>query len=280
MESSNSSTIVPSGGGNTSTEVTPPLNEKKRQESPCVHWFVTLNLKKFQSSNKESLHNWIVKHTKTAVWQLEKGDSGNLHIQLTMSLKMKNRMTWLKRHFSKIAHLEKCEKVDASFKYCEKEESRIGGPWYHPEPINSQAIEDELADVELYDWQKEILCVIKEKPHHRRIYWVYDKIGNKGKTSLVRHILLNYDAVLLDGNKRDMAYAWNGQPIILFNFSRSKENKISYDAIESLKDGVIFSSKYESKPKIYNRPHIVCFANWTPDMNKMSMDRWKIMALN
>lgn len=279
MDIDNSSTAEPSDGGNTVTSFSPSPQQKKRQQSGKVHWIITINVTAWDSSNTRSLKEWLKIHSKANVWQIEKGESGNLHIQLTMSLREKKRLTWLKNHFSKIAHCEEVKALDKAFDYCQKSETRVAGPYYWPEQVNTTAIEDDLAGVELYEWQRKIIEIIKEKPHPRKIHWIVDQIGNKGKTSLVRHILLNYEAVLLDGNKKDMAYAWNGEPIVLFNFSRSKEGKVSYDALESLKDGVIFSSKYESKQKIFNRPHVVCFANWTPDIERMSLDRWEVLSL-
>lgn len=58
------------------------------------------------------------------------------------------------------------------------------------------------------------------------------------------------------------------------------ENYVSYEAIESVKDGIFFSGKYESGMTIFNQPHIICFANFAPDIGKMSSDRWKIFELS
>jgi len=54
------------------------------------------------------------------------------------------------------------------------------------------------------------------------------------------------------------------------------EEYISYGAMEKIKNGFYMSSKYESKPIIRNCPHIICFANFEPDYDKLSQDRWKV----
>jgi len=50
--------------------------------------------------------------------------------------------------------------------------------------------------------------------------------------------------------------------------------------MEELKDGVLFSGKYESKTKIYDIPHVIVFANFLPKENALSKDRLKIIDLN
>lgn len=280
MNSSNSSTLAPQDEGNTDPKRASSCVKKTKQPSGKTQWIVTINVKDWNSSNSSSLTQWIENHCTEAVWQVEKGESGNLHVQLTMVLKKKNRLTWLKRHFCQIAHLEEVVALEKAFDYCSKKETRILEPRYFPKPINAVAVEDELKYLEPYAWQKEILEIITTKPDKRKIYWYWDTSGCSGKTTLVRHILLNYDAILLDGAKRDMAFAWNGEPIVLCNFSRAREGKISYDGLESIKDGIVFSAKYESKQKVFNRPHLICFANWTPAVESMSSDRWIIKDIS
>lgn len=281
--SSNSSTIVPCEDGNTDPSASShdgSKEEKTKQPPPKAIWMITINVKDWNSSNSSSLDQWIKLHCKQSVYQVEKGDSGNLHVQLTMTLKKKNRLTWLKRHFCHIAHCEEVRNEEASFNYCCKSDTRIQEPRYYPEPINAVAVEDELKYLEPFAWQKEILEIITQKPHPRKIFWYWERTGAVGKTTLVRHILLNHNAVLLDGNKRDMAYAWTGQPIVIFDFERTREGRVPYGGLEKIKDGLIFSSKYESKPKIYNRPHVICFANWPPISETISEDQWVITELN
>ena len=49
-------------------------------------------------------------------------------------------------------------------------------------------------------------------------------------------------------------------------------NTFNYEALESLKNGAMFSPKYESKSKVYDMPHVIVFANWQPDRIGLSID--------
>jgi len=51
---------------------------------------------------------------------------------------------------------------------------------------------------------------------------------------------------------------------------------MNYGAIEQVKNGLVFSGKYESSMLIFNPPHVVIFANDTPDESMYSNDRWHI----
>lgn len=279
--SSNSSTIVPAEIGNTETSFQSPPTEKKKQPAPKATWLITINVKSWNSSNSSKLKLWISTHCSTAIWQIERGDSGNLHIQLTMTLRKKNRLTWLKNHFCKMAHCETVNNHEAAYNYTQKNDTREEGPYYYPEQICTDEIDDIIKTQGPLPWQKEILDMIKEKPHPRKIFWFYERKGAVGKTELARHIILNNpDALYVSGAKKDIIHAWKGQRILIFNFSRTNEGCVSYDAMESLKDGIVFSGKYDSCMKVYNRPHVICFANWKPDTSAISKDKWVVKELN
>ena len=69
------------------------------------------------------------------------------------------------------------------------------------------------------------------------------------------------------------------QPPIVFNLTRAGYDKIDYVALESVKDGIFMSGKYESGMVIYNCPHLVVFANLPPHRDQLSEDRWKIYQI-
>ena len=54
---------------------------------------------------------------------------------------------------------------------------------------------------------------------------------------------------------------------------------MNYEVIESVKNGVVFSTKYESQMKVFKTPHVIIMANFAPDESKMSSDRWDIRYL-
>lgn len=129
-------------------------------------------------------------------------------------------------------------------------------------------------------WQKQVMKILEEPVNERKIYWFYDKKGGVGKTKLSRYISLNYSALYLNNAKtKDIVYAIDNQKIMVFDFARSLEENINYGAIETVKNGICFSGKYASNNKIMDRPKVICFANFLPNVYSMSLDRWEIYEI-
>lgn len=138
----------------------------------------------------------------------------------------------------------------------------------------------EFTDVVLNDNQKVIMNHI-ENQNKRQITWVFDEKGNTGKTFLTQHLIAKHNAVrFTNGKTKDIAYAYNKESIVAFDFARSCEERINYQIIEDLKNGMLFSSKYTSQCKMFKPPKIVIMANFMPDKSKLSDDRWDIINLN
>ena len=62
--------------------------------------------------------------------QMEKGESGTPHLQLTVSFKTTHRLAAMKKIDPQV-HWEQARNVDRAIVYCMKEETRIAGPWEH-----------------------------------------------------------------------------------------------------------------------------------------------------
>lgn len=190
------------------------------------------------------------------------------------------------------AHIERAKKVEALKKYCEKEDTRKPGT--KPMKTVRKPLEDPLEGKELYDWELEILEMIKQKPHDRKIYWYYSKHGMAGKTMFAKNVCIRYRdaAIVLSGGAKDIKCGvakhferWD-LDIAMFIFTRSVEDYVSYEALEAVKDGLFYSPKYESSMVIMNTPHVIVFANFHPTLeNKdgkltLSPDRWVIKNIN
>ena len=83
-----------------------------------------------------------------------------------------------------------------------------------------------------------------------------------------------------NGKSADVKFAYKGQKVCVFDLSRSQETHVNYEVIESIKNGVVFSTKYESEMKVFSTAHVVIMANFGPDRSKMSEDRWDIRWLS
>lgn len=167
---------------------------------------------------------------------------------------------------------------DDNINYCSKENN------FKTNMTIKKKIKDPLENKELYEWQKKILELISQEPDDRTINYIWEAEGSRGKTSLAKHIVMNYNAIYVSGNSKDILYAISSKleeeiiDIVIIDIPRSVEH-ISYNAIEQIKNGIAFSSKYESKQVIFNSPHIIMFSNQEPDISKLSKDRWNIINL-
>lgn len=149
-----------------------------------------------------------------------------------------------------------------------------------------QYVDDNSPDKELPDhafrgWQADLNEFLNRAPDDRTISFVVDHEGNSGKTWFAHKYSQSHDGVqvLQPGKKADMAYALDSSIRVLFvDAPRSKQGEfLQYDFLEDVKNGYVFSTKYESRVKQLGRCHVVVMMNETPDMAKLSLDRYNII---
>ena len=128
--------------------------------------------------------------------------------------------------------------------------------------------------------QKEVLEKL-DNQNDRQVLWVSDRQGNSGKTFMTKWLLARGNAIRFTNAKSsDIAYAYTGQDIVIFDISRTIEGYFNYGICEDLKNGMLFCGKYASKSKVFVKPpRIVIMANWLPDKSAMSSDRWDILEV-
>lgn len=113
----------------------------------------------------------------------------------------------------------------------------------------------------------------------REVTWVYDKEGNTGKSYLSDYLISQGWQCFPNSKNEHLTYAIQPEAKgFIFDFSRSLQERVNYDIIEQVKNGRIFSSKYQSATKYFPVPKIIVMANFMPDMTKLSLDRWKIIV--
>jgi Putative viral replication protein len=138
----------------------------------------------------------------------------------------------------------------------------------------------EIVRHELREWQSILYSDLERQVDERKIIFIVDEKGNSGKSwfcDYVRELKPNVQ-ILTPGKKADMAYEFYTATEILFmDAPRSKQSEfIQYDFLEDVKNGRIFSTKYESQMKYFKPPHVVVMMNESPDMTKLSEDRYDI----
>lgn len=142
-----------------------------------------------------------------------------------------------------------------------------------------QQLKDQFKDATPKKWQAEALTKL-EQQDDRKVLWIVDEKGGMGKSWLADYLDSKGNCFLIEGGKRqDIAYAYNKQPIVVFDFTRQQEEQVNYSTIESFKNGRIFSNKYTSSLKRFPKAKVLCLSNFSPDTSKLSNDRWDIMTL-
>jgi len=139
----------------------------------------------------------------------------------------------------------------------------------------------------LKQWQQELYNYCLDIPSltdikAREITWVYDTVGRNGKSTLADKLVLELGAIKLPNSEiQHISYAYNGEPIIIFDFVRSLEKEVNYEVIEAILDPIVFSAKYASEIKYRASGAItMVFANFLPKLHAMSLDRWRILKLH
>lgn len=197
------------------------------------------------------------------------------HLQGWISFEKRNRPTSLK--LPKQIHWE-CGKGDknSNIDYCNKD-----GLYHTNVEDFDLGPEDILESKQLYKWQKDVIEIIKNKPDTRKIYWFWEPKGCVGKTTFCKYLTYLYNAVPLEGKKNDVLFCAASFPSLLYvwDIERDMEEHMRYGALEKVKNGYYMSAKYESKPINRKIPHIICFANFEPDISKLSADRWVIINI-
>jgi hypothetical protein len=135
-------------------------------------------------------------------------------------------------------------------------------------------------------WQKHFVDIFLDTPDRRTIYWIYDKFGGAGKSTLARYLQqTNDDVITVCGKSADVKYLvkqkfdttdGEGIRLVIYDVPRTSVGYISYTALEEIKGGNINSTKYECGNIMIPYPHLFVFANSLPDMNAVSNSRWKI----
>lgn len=139
----------------------------------------------------------------------------------------------------------------------------------------------------LKPWQSELLELVSGSAKHRKIIWCYEGVGGVGKSVFAKFLCVTRDAIFIDeGSKRDLVNVIfnkkdiDSRSIVVLDIPRSNGNKCSYKAIESIKNGLLCNTKYETGMMYFNNPHILIFSNFFPELNGLSLDKWMIFEIH
>lgn len=135
-------------------------------------------------------------------------------------------------------------------------------------------------------WQFEILELLKTEPDDRAVHWYWSEKGGIGKSQFAKYCVAKENCLFFEeGKKADIMHLIFEAPEerlgrIIIDVPRDNGNNISYKSVESIKNGMIYSPKYEGGYKLFNSPHIIIFANEPPQYERLSADRWNVKNID
>lgn len=154
-------------------------------------------------------------------------------------------------------------------------------PRYAESILRDYRVKQDISLLPLRAWQQHVLDYIASPVHPREIVFVVDTKGNAGKSYLAALVESQYDNVQImrPGKIADMAHEYDETTkILIVDVPRSKVEHFQYDFLECVKDGRLFSPKYDSLTKRFTSPHVLVFMNEEPDMEKLSVDRYVFIS--
>lgn len=232
----------------------------------------------------------MISGAKLFIYGFEKGENGTPHIQGYVRFKNQKGFKALKKLLP-TAHFEKAKGSDRdNFKYCSKEGDFKAN--FSPKLTRDdmkQMVLDSYKDVIWHPWQQSVIDLVDaaaratDDRSNRTIYWIYENTGNVGKSYLAKFLALRAGSIVCQGkavdvfNQVNVAIEAGTLPkFVLVDIPRVTLDFVSYNCLECLKNGMLYSGKYEGGVCFFPSPVVLCFANEMPKLEKMSKDRWDI----
>jgi hypothetical protein len=238
---------------------------------------------------------------KKYTYQLEEGkETGYVHYQGRGSLHKKRRFDELKKiataagwgdcHFTPSS--KESQKGDCF--YTVKLDTRIDGPWTDKDKQEAAYIpwQYQGLDQTLRPWQQAVWETADVRDA-RTINLIFDELGNNGKSTIASLMDLHKrgldlppmnDAEKLIQSVADILIARQERnPKVMFvDMPRAMDKKRlggMYTAIEQIKKGKVYDTRYAYKEWWFDSPQIWVFTNIEPDLSFLSRDRWKLWTI-
>lgn len=245
-----------------------------RWSNPPTNWQERMNL--FETKDLwKRVDKWVIGYeTKN-----DDGEDTTPHLQMAWSFAKKVRFGQIKKAWPSMR--AECKKKNSTLKqfrdYCIKEGD------YKTNIVFPRELKFPIMD---RPWQKQILELIATEPDDRSIYWFWEPDGLNGKSKFCKYLAAKHAAILIPPKSGDAFHtiakcceAGTAIDLIVYDIPRQGANFINYPAMEAIKNGMVVSGKYEGGQFLFESPHIICFANFEPEYQALSADRWKITRL-
>ena len=202
------------------------------------------------------------------------------HLQGWGKLKKKKRFSSVQKILKGI-HIEKSiSNEEDNERYCSK-----GGDYF------KFGFPPEIKIItSLRPFQQSLLNIILGPVMENKVIWIYDPIGQLGKTEFLRYCFVKYNIPFTFGGKCSdiinlvfncKEYLLNtDKACFIYNLGRADDlDKVSYKSMEQISDGCISNNKFETGCFVCNKPHIVVLANGLPKLSCLTSSRWLIYTI-
>lgn len=225
-------------------------------------------------------------------FQLERGESGYVHYQCRVSMKSKMRqpqvlssLPWNWVHISPTSKENRTNNF-----YVTKEDTRVLGPWTDTD--FDVYVQKRFIDCKLRPWQNALIDTFEER-EDRLVNVLIDEDGNKGKGFITAYChchKMGFRVPPINDAKDMMAIMCDrcldvldhDIKAVFLDLPRSMpKNKLQgiYSAVEQIKDGYLYDTRYRFRECWIEPPVIWVFTNVVPDGDYLSMDRWRFWKI-
>lgn len=258
----------------TDTVDTPSRNTRSRAWCFTINNFLEEDLAQVRALDGE------------CVCGIERGKNDTPHLQGVVRFESARTFQSIKKLLPR-AHVEKCASWVKSKQYCAKDGNLVRNL---SDTQTHRVCKDPLENITLRPFQQEIVDLLHSPDlgnDTRTIRWYWEPTGNVGKTSLAKHLCIKWpkNILYLSGKAADIKFAVSGfvkkntLKMAIFDLTRTSEQFVSYEALEAIKNGIFFSGKYEADMCIFDSPEVIVFANFPPEVSKLSADRWLVKKI-
>ena len=232
------------------------------------------------------------------VFQKEKGESGTPHFQGAVQWKTTREIVALVKKLPGIHWEVMRGSWQEAQDYCDDPSKDVLEPPLYFECSPRKRLQFRIQPFMRSEWQAGLWDLVHGPAPFREIHWYWEATGNVGKTSIAHDIIVDFMmrkevALLVSGKAADIksaiatSMAEKGSKVgkvpkvLIWDLPRTRQSYIDYAGLEEVKNGIFFSGKYESGMILMpESPHVIVFANFPPEREKLSGDRWVVHDLN
>lgn len=227
-------------------------------------WSNRVNL--FRFLKEKDSHKWLVGY--------ETGKGGYKHIQARFNVSMGKDDAFLcLKMLIPQAHLEECSDV---WDYEAK-----GGVFVSSDDTK----EMRQTRFGVPNFQQRCWLAECHNNNDREVTVVYDPAGSHGKSWLCNHLFETRTGFIVPptidtvkGMMQWIASGYKGETYLVIDIPRTlKWSDELYIAIESIKDGLVYDTRYNARMRNIRGVKVLIFTNTRPRIDALSKDRWVIL---